>query len=76
MEEIINFIIEAIQNIGYPIDLDENSSLVNDAGMDSLDIVDLSAAIEDRYNIKISDSEYGIFKKSISDVAELIMSKL
>lgn len=72
----INFIIRVISDMGYPIYLTENSSLVSDAGLDSLDIVDLSAIIEEKYNISISDDEYGVFKKTIADVADLITSKL
>lgn len=75
-EEVINFIIQAVCDMGYPVSLFEDSSLVNDAGLDSLDIVDLSAMIEDNYNIRISDSEYGVFKETIADVADLIISKL
>lgn len=75
-EEVINFIIQAICDMGYPVSLFADSSLVNDAGLDSLDVVDLSAMIEDNYNIRISDSEYSVFKKTIADVADLVTSKL
>ena len=75
-EEVIDFIIQAVYDMGYPVSLFWGSSLVDDAGLDSLDIVDLSAMIEDNYNIRISDSEYGVFKETIADVADLIVSKL
>lgn len=74
-KNVIDFLIQAVADIGYPVDLTEESSLVNDAGLDSLDIVDLSAMIEE-YNISITDDEYGIFKKTVADVADLIVSKL
>lgn len=73
---IIDFLIQAISDMGYPVNLAEDSSLINDAGLDSLDIVDLSAMIEEEYSIRIDDSEYGIFKKTLADIADLIMSKL
>lgn len=73
---VIDFLIQAVSDMGYPVDLTEDSSLVNDAGLDSLDIVDLSAMIEEEYDISISDDEYGIFKETIADVADLITSKL
>lgn len=75
-QTVIDFIIQTVLDIGYPVELTGDSSLVTDAGLDSLDVVDLSAAIEEEYNISITDEEYGVFKKTISDVAELIISKL
>ena len=73
---VIDFLIQAVSDMGYPVDLTEDSSLVNDAGLDSLDIVDLSAMIEEKYDISISDAEYGVFKETVADVADLITSKL
>lgn len=73
---VIDFLIQAVSDMGYPVGLTEDSSLVNDAGLDSLDIVDLSAMIEEEYNISISDAEYGVFKETVADVADLITSKL
>lgn len=73
---IIDFLIQAVSDMGYPVDLTEDSSLVNDAGLDSLDIINLSAMIEEEYNISISDAEYGVFKETVADVADLITSKL
>lgn len=73
---VIDFLIQAVSDMGYPVDLTEDSSLVNDAGLDSLDIVNLSAMIEEEYNISISDAEYGVFKETVADVADLITSKL
>lgn len=73
---VIDFLIQAVSDMGYPVDLTEDSSLVNDAGLDSLDIVDLSAMIEEEYNISISDAEYGVFKETVADIADLITSKL
>lgn len=75
-QTVIDFIIQTVLDIGYPVELTGASSLINDAGLDSLDAVELSAAIEEKYNISITDEEYGVFKKTISDVAELIISKL
>lgn len=73
---VIDFLIQAVSDMGYPVDLTEDSSLVNDAGLDSLDIINLSAMIEEEYNISISDAEYGVFKETVADVADLITSKL
>lgn len=75
-EQIIDFIIQAICEMGYPISLDRDSNFVNDAGLDSLDVVDLCAVIEENYDIHITEEEYPIFKESISEVADLILSKL
>lgn len=75
-QTVIDFIIQTILDFGYPIQLTGKSSLVTDAGLDSLDIMDLSAAIKEKYNIGITNEEHGVFKKTIDDVADLIVSKL
>lgn len=76
MNKIITSIIDYVNNsLGYPIELDEKSNLMRDAGLDSIDIVDLAAFIEDTYEIKISESEYSIFKHDIENISEFVTSK-
>ena len=53
IEEIISDIIHYItEDIGYPVQLNENSNLADDAGMDSLDTVDLLGHLEAKYDVK------------------------
>lgn len=71
VEEIISNIIHYItEDIGYPIQLNENSNLADDAGMDSLDTVDLIGHLEARYDVKFNKGNPSIFKKSIREIAE------
>lgn len=75
VEEIISDIIHyIIRDIGFPIQLDENSNLADDAGMDSLDTVDLMGHLEAKYDIKFNEEDYYIFKKSIREIADYVNS--
>ena len=71
VEEIISDIIQFItKDIGYPVELNNQSNLADDAGMDSLDIVDLIGHLEAKFNVKFDENDHSIFKKSIQDIAE------
>lgn len=69
-EQIIGGIISYINNdMGYPVQLSETSHLSDDAGLDSLDGVDLLGYIEDTYNIDMDPNE---LKSTIGKVADRI----
>ena len=52
-------------------DITEDSLILDDLGADSLDIVELTTALEDKYSLSITDSE--IMKiKTVSDVLKYI----
>lgn len=71
IEEIISDIIHYItEDIGYPVQLNENSNLADDAGMDSLDTVDLLGHLEAKYDVKFNEEYHSIFKKSIREIAK------
>lgn len=71
VEEIISDIIQFItKDIGYPVELNNQSNLADDAGMDSLDIIDLIGHLEAKFNVKFDENDHSIFKKSIRDIAE------
>ncbi len=46
-------------------DVKDDSLFVEDLGADSLDLTELILNIEDRFNIKIDDTQVGKFKKVI-----------
>lgn len=70
VEEIISDIIHYItEDIGYPVQLNEDSNLADDAGMDSLDTIDLLGHLEAKYDVKF-DEDHSIFKGSIREIAE------
>jgi len=71
VEEIISDIIHYVtEDIGYPVQLNGNSNLADDAGMDSLDTVDLVGHLEAKYDVKFNEEDHSIFKKSIREIAE------
>lgn len=71
VEEIISDIIHYVtEDIGYPVQLNGNSNLADDAGMDSLDTVDLVGHLEAKYDVKFNEEDHFIFKKSIREIAE------
>lgn len=71
VEEIISDIIHYItEDIGYPVQLNENSNLADDAGMDSLDTIDLLGHLEAKYDVKFGEEDHSIFKGSIREIAK------
>lgn len=71
VEEIISDIIHYVtEDIGYPVQLNGNSNLVDDAGMDSLDTVDLLGHLEAKYDVKFNEEDHSVFKGSIREIAE------
>lgn len=71
VEEIISDIIRYItEDMGYPVQLNENSNLVDDAGMDSLDTIDLIGHLEAKYDVKFDEEDHSIFKKNICEIAK------
>lgn len=71
VEEIISDIIHYVtEDIGYPVQLNGNNNLADDAGMDSLDTVDLVGHLEAKYDVKFNEEDHSIFKKSIREIAE------
>lgn len=76
-EEIIASIINFItSDLGYPVELDEKCSLANDAGLDSLDAVDLMGYIERTYDVEVSDEELSVLKEPIGNIADFVCKKL
>ncbi len=69
LEEIITTLSEQLK-----VDRDkinENTSVLDDLGADSLDIVELLMTLEDRYNVVVPDDEVGKLK-TIKDIADYI----
>ena len=74
---LVRDMIEYINSdLGYPVELNEASSLSEDAGLDSLDATDLISYMERKYDFKISDSELSILKESIGDIVDFILNRL
>jgi len=58
-----------------PAQIKDESSLADDLGVDSADMVDLLFAIEDEFNIEISDDEVEEYQK-FNDIVERIKEKI
>ncbi len=58
-----------------PDKIKDNSSLADDLGVDSADMVDLLFAIEDEFDIEISDDEVEEYQK-FNDIVDRIKDKI
>ncbi len=66
-EEIISLIASVLE---IPEEnIQENTNLVNDLGLESLDLVDLVAAFENKYGIEILDKDI----KNLQTVKDIIL---
>ncbi|MBL7575314.1 acyl carrier protein [Peptoniphilus asaccharolyticus DSM 20463] len=71
-EELKNLICE---NFGNDMDeITESANLQEDLGLDSLDAVELSMAIEEKYNAEIPDEDFAKFI-TVGDVFKYINDK-
>ena len=68
-------IIEIVrENLAYDGEISESSSLIDDLGADSLDVVELCLAFEDEFGVHIEDEDLpGI--RTISDVLNYVEVK-
>ena len=72
MEKIKKIIAE---QLNLPIeDIQENSSLLNDLGADSLEKIEISMAVEKAYAIHISDDEF-LKIQTVGDICQLVEQK-
>ncbi len=65
-----------VEQLGInPDDFTADKDIIKDLGCDSLDIVDMLMAVEDKYGFEVDDSEVeGL--KTIGDVVSYIESKI
>jgi acyl carrier protein len=70
---MVNEIIEALceQLKVDPATINENTSVIDDLGADSLDIVELLMTLEDKYGVIVPDDEV-VNLKTVGDIAEYI----
>lgn len=61
---------------GYPVELDESTSLKDDIGLDSLDATDLVGHLERTFGFDVPDSEMPVFHKTVGDIADYVCNKL
>lgn len=58
-----------------PASINENTNITDDIGCDSLDVVEMLMAIEDKYGFEL-DNDEAIGIKTVGEVVRLIESKL
>jgi len=69
VEEIIEALCEQLKV--DPSTVNENTSVLDDLGADSLDIVELLMTLEDKYGVIVPDDE-ATKLKTVKDIAEYI----
>ena len=75
-EEVLDAIKEHLGQRGIEAsDVNEDSHLVNDLGLDSLDTVELTLGLEEKFGIEIPDTELENVA-TVGDAATLIEKKL
>lgn len=76
-KKIVHDMAEYITRIlGYPVEIDGDTSLKNDIGLDSLDAADLVGYLERTYGFDVPDSELLIFHKTVGEIANYICDKV
>lgn len=75
-EKIKEKIVGIIEDLGGYVEVSEESSLANDLGFDSLDVVELTINVEKEFKIDISDDEVSEVKtvKDVIDVVEKLLA--
>lgn len=75
-EKIKEKIVGIIEDLGVGVEVTEESSLANDLGFDSLDVVELTINVEKEFKIDISDDEVSEVKtvKDVIDVVEKLLA--
>lgn len=64
-----------VDQLGIEEELTEDTTFIDDLGADSLDMVELTMALEDEFNISISDEEAQQIK-TVGDAVEYIDNEL
>ena len=71
-EHIYKTILSKLNDMGYKnAEIDENTNLFSDLGLDSLDAVELTMTLEQEYDIKIPDEKVNDIK-TIKDAVEIV----
>lgn len=75
-EKIKEKIVGIVEDLGVGAEVTEESSLANDLGFDSLDVVELTINVEKEFRIDISDDEVSEVKtvKDVIDVVEKLLA--
>ena len=71
-EEIFNAVKEIVtEAVGEEKNITEETSIIDDVGLDSLDIVEMLMALEEKFDISIDDSAAEKFVK-VKDVIDYV----
>lgn len=57
--------------------IDENTSLYDECGLDSVGVIDLVVCIEEQFNFEFNDTDLELSNfKTVSNIADLVKTKL
>lgn len=77
-EEIFNTVVDVLEEqlVVDPEDITEQTSLHEDLNMDSLDDVEVTMALEERYNVTVTDEEAArcVTVKDIVDLVDQLVN--
>lgn len=71
IQEIIDYVTLIAE---YPITIDESSNLQDDAGLDSLDAVDLSNHLKMKFGTRVDGSDLGIKNRTVGQITDFYVA--
>jgi acyl carrier protein len=76
-ERLIKILIEVTGNQGLAIDLPDSTDIINEIGLDSIQMINFVLLIEDEFRIEIDFENFNVSNlQSISVLCEYIADKL
>lgn len=71
-EQVIAYIIEIVKDITKTkVELNKDTDIFKDTGMDSLDAIELISKLEEKYNITVPDTEISDIH-TVEDAADIV----
>lgn len=78
--DIINSILDVIKSkrlIKRKVEINENTSLFSECGIDSVDVIELIVYIEDKFNFEFEDTDLILDDlDTVSNIANIIFNRL
>ncbi len=72
-DEVKEILVDQLEIKGEDIEMD--SSLIDDLGADSLDVIDIVMTIEDQYSVEVPDEAVKLIK-TVEDIVSFIESNI
>ncbi|MDR2045198.1 MAG: phosphopantetheine-binding protein [Clostridium sp.] len=79
-QHLVNCIFEIIKSNGLiknDVEINENTSLYNECGINSIDIIDLIVCIEEKFNFEFNNTNLVLKDfESVSRIADIVLVQL